>query len=263
MVERCFQALVLNGVNSLIFAKMKLKQGAVVRRPLASALTAERSGNSSCRAKAIFLILLLLSSGLSALTASAIQSYEFDHGFFQLDFLPLTQPSGPNGGGAFFSGVVVQGGITSDSYAPTSAEGETLSSLQQIPITGSGVNYFYAREGNTYTVFPENILENGGSPLSLVAFAPLISVWLDSERRISRFRIYVEILDLLRKGPMSPYEISFHLGLNSKRTREYIEFLADKKFLDCSDQDGRFVCTITTLGAILVENLKIILNESE
>ena len=38
---------------------------------------------------------------------------------------------------------------------------------------------------------------------------------------------------------MSPYEISFHLGLNSKRTREYIEFLGDKKFLDCSDQEGR------------------------
>jgi predicted transcriptional regulator len=241
---------------------MKLKKGAVVRRPLASALTAERGGNSSIRAKAIFLILLVL-SGLSAPTASAIQSYEFDHGFFQLNFLPVTQPSGPNGGGAFFSGVVVQGAITSDSYSSTSAEGEILSSLPQIPFTGSGVNYFYAREGNTYTVFPENVLENGGSPLSLVAFAPLLSIWLDSERRRSRFRIYVEILDLLKKGPMTPYEVSFHLRLNSKRTKEYIEFLADKKFLDCSDQEGRLLCAITTPGATFVDNLRTILDENE
>jgi predicted transcriptional regulator len=262
MVERCFLALVLNGVNCLIFAKMKLKQGAVVRRPLASALPAEKNGNSSSRAKAIFLILLLLSLGLSAPIGSAIQSYEFDHGFFQFNFLPVTQPSGPNDGGAFFSGVFVQGGITSDSYSPTSAEGETLSSLSQIPFIGSGVNYFYAREGNTYTVFPENILENGGSPLSLVAFAPLLSVWLDSERRRSRFRIYVEILDLLKKGPITPYEISFQLRLNSKRTKEYIEFLADKRFLDCSDQEGRLLCAITTSGATFVDNLRTILDEN-
>jgi len=156
----------------------------------------------------------------------------------------------------------VQGGITSDSYSTTSAEGETPSSLPQIPFTGSGVNYFYAREGNTYAVFPESILENGGSPLSLVTFAPLVSVWLDSERRRSRFRIYVEILDLLKKGPMTPYEVSFHLRLNSKRTREYIEFLADKKFLDCSDEEGKLLCSITMPGATFVDNLRMILDEN-
>jgi predicted transcriptional regulator len=249
-------------VNSLIFAEIKLKQGAVVWVPLAQALTAEKNVNSSSRAKAMFLILLLLSSGLSAPTASAIQRYEFDHGFSQLSFLPATQP-GPNGGGAFFSGVVVQGGITGDSYSPTSAEGETLSSLPQIPFTGSGLDYFYAREGNTYTIFPENMLENGGSPLSLVVFGPLLSVWLDSERRRSRFRIYVEILDLLKKGPMTPYEVSFHLRLNSKRTREYIEFLAEKSFLECSDQEGRSICTITSPGATFVQNMRMILGERE
>jgi predicted transcriptional regulator len=242
---------------------MKLEQGAVVRGPLSPALATERSGNSSSRAKAIFLILLLLSSGLSAPTASAIQSYEFDHGFFQLNFLPAIQPSGPNGGGAFFSGVVVQGGIVSDSYSPTSAEGETLGSLPQFPFSGSGVDYFYAREGNTYAFFPENILENGGSSLSLVVFGPLLAVWLDSERRRSRFRIYVEILDLLKKGPMTPYEVSFHLRLNSKRTIEYIKFLAEKNFLECSDQQGRFICTITSPGATFVQNMRLILGESE
>lgn len=261
MVECWVEPKVVNGVNSLIFAKLKLEQVAVDIVSLASALTAERSWNSS-RAKAIFLIFLLLSSGLSAPTASAIQSYEIDHGFFQLNFLPVTQPSGPNGGGAFFSRVVVLGGI-GESYSTTSAEGESLSSLPQIPFTGSGVNYFYAREGNTYTVFPENILENGGSPLSLVVFGPLLTVWLDSERRRSRFRIYVEILDLLKKGPMTPFEVSFHLRLNSKRTREYIEFLAEKNFLECSNQEGKFICTITSPGATFVQNMRMILGESE
>ena len=157
----------------------------------------------------------------------------------------------------------MQGGITGDSYSPTSAEGESLSSLPQTLFTGSGVNYFYAREGNTYTVIPENILENGGNPLSLVAFGPLLTVWLDSERRRSRFRIYVEILDLLKKGPMTPYELSFRLRLNSKRTREYIEFLAEKNFLECSDQKGRFICTITSTGATFVRNITMILGEGE
>jgi predicted transcriptional regulator len=62
---------------------------------------------------------------------------------------------------------------------------------------------------------------------------------------------------------MTPYEVSFHLRLNSKRTNEYIEFLAEKKFLDCTDQEGKLVCTITTLGATFVENLKTILDQSE
>jgi predicted transcriptional regulator len=222
---------------------------------LASALVLES------RAKAVFLILLLFSSGLSAPAASALQRYQLGHDFSQLNS-PIMQPSPLNGRGPFFFSYVV-GSPSSGGNFPTSAEGQIPSLLSQIPVTGSGVDYIYVRQGNVYNIFPENILENGGSPYSLVPFGPLLSVWLDSERRRSRFRIYVEILDLLRKGPMSPYEISFHLGLNSKRTREYIEFLADKKFLDCSDQEGRFLCTITTPGAIFVENLKMILNESE
>lgn len=222
---------------------------------MASALVA-----GSSRAKVVFLILLLFSSGLSAPTASALQRYQLGHDFSQLNF-PVMQPSSLNSRGSFFfSNAEVS--PSSGSNSPTSAEGQTPT-FSQIPVTGSGADYIYERQGNIYNVFPESILENGGSPFTLVAFGPLLSVWLDSERRRSRFRIYVEILDLLRKGPMSPYEISFHLGLNSKRTREYIEFLADKKFLDCSGQDGRFVCTITVPGAILVENLKMILNESE
>ncbi|MGI0092445.1 MAG: winged helix-turn-helix domain-containing protein [Nitrososphaerales archaeon] len=92
---------------------------------------------------------------------------------------------------------------------------------------------------------------------------PLLFVWLDSERRRSRFRIYVEILDLLKKRPMTPYEISFHLRLNSKRTKDYVEFLAEKKFLDCSDRGARLVCSITSSVATFVENMRMTLVESQ
>ncbi len=214
---------------------------------------------SSSRAKAIFLILLLLSSGLSFPTASAIQRYEFSHDFFQPN-LAMTQPSGPNSGGgaSFFSNVPVSS-IAGVGYSSTSAQVETPGSLPLIPVTGSGADYFYARQGNVYNVFPERILENGGSPYALVAVGPLLSVWFDTEKRRSRFRIYVEILDLLRMGPMTPYEVSFHLRLNSKRTREYIELLLKRGFLEYSEQDGKAICAITEVGKSLAENIRAIL----
>jgi predicted transcriptional regulator len=224
-------------------------------------MASARVTQNSSSAKAVFLILLLLSAGLSAPTASALQRSQLGGDFSQLN-LPVPQTtSNPNAGAFFFSyfGASTNGGV----YSPTSSEGETPNSLPQIPVLGSSGDYFYIRQGNDYNFFPENVLENGGSPYALVAFGPLLSVWLDSERRRSRFRIYVEILDLLRKGPMTPYEVSFHLRLNSKRTNEYIEFLAEKKFLDCIDQEGKLVCTITTPGATFVENLKTILDQSE
>jgi len=194
------------------------------------------------RAKAFFLMSLLLASGLSAATASSIQSFEFSQNFFQLNF-PASLPPRPNGGGTFFINYIVNTPLTSPS--------------------GSSADYIFARQGNAYNVFPVNILENGGNPYSIAVFGPLLSVWLDSERRRSRFRIYVEILDLLRKGPITPYEVSFHLRLNSKRTRDYIEFLAEKNFLECSDRDGKMICSITAPGATFVENMRMILYKNE
>ncbi|HKW04573.1 MAG TPA: winged helix-turn-helix domain-containing protein [Nitrososphaerales archaeon] len=201
------------------------------------------------RAKAFFLILLLLASGLSAPTASSFQRLEFSQNFFQLNS-PVTFPSGSSGGGTFFFNIGV------------STVGDTVNT-PSFSTTGSSANYIYVRQGNVYNVFPESILENGSGTYGVIVFSPLLSVWLDSERRRSRFRIYVEILDLLRKGPMTPYEVSFHLRLNSKRTRDFMAFLAEKKFLQFSDQEGRLLCTITPPGAIFVENLRAILDQSE
>lgn len=202
----------------------------------------------SSGAKAVFLILLLLSAALSAPTASFLQRYQ------------LGAPTSNSSGGVFFVRYV-ETSASSGSSSLRSADGEASNPVPQIPVTGSAGDYFYSRQGNVYNVYPENVLENGSNPYSLVVFGPLLSVWLDSERRRSRFRIYVEILDLLAKGPMTPYEVSFHLRLNSKRTNDYIEFLAGKKFLNYTDQEGKLVCTITTPGATFVENLRKILDQ--
>lgn len=242
-------------MNSLISTKSKRKGN--WKLPLPSDFAPRKSE----KAKAIFLILLLLSSGISAPAATAIQRNQFNNALIQFNFSPQAQSSRPDVGFFFFSSFGGQGGTTGDPL--TSAVGQTLSTLSQIPSTTSGVNYFYYRQGNAYYVFPENNIENGGNPVSLVLFGPLLTVWLDSEKRRSRFRIYVEILDLLKKGPMTPYEVSFHLRLNSKRTREFMEFLEEKDLLQCSDQDGRLICRITPSGGIFVQNVSMILGESE
>jgi len=216
--------------------------------------------------------MLLLSIGLTLPASSAAQRYGFDREYSQLS-LPGLQSFGPqsttsDGGGFFFSYVYGSGeNIVSNPHAFFSSidiQTEEGQSFPLFAVSSSVTDYFYVRQGNVYYIFPQqDTFENGAdSPSAFFAFAPLLFVWLDSERRRSRFRIYVEILDLLKKGPMTPYEVSFHLRLNSKRTREFVEFLAEKKFLDCSEQEGKLVCSITESGFVLVENLRIILEEN-
>jgi len=122
-------------------------------------------------------------------------------------------------------------------------------------------NYFFIRDVSALIIFPQTVLENGSSSSPSVPFAPLLLVWLDSERRRSRFRIYVEILEALRRGPMTPYEVSFYLRLNSKRTREYVEFLIKKGFLESTTIDGKTVCTVTESGKVLADSMKTILDK--
>jgi predicted transcriptional regulator len=118
-----------------------------------------------------------------------------------------------------------------------------------------------AENGQTLVVIislSQNVESNRVSPLPFL-FAPLLQVWLDSERRRSRFRIYVEILDLLKGGPMTPYEVAFHLRLNRKKAREYLEFLKINSFLEFMECEGRVTYNITPVGKTFVENLKSVL----
>ena len=160
---------------------------------MASALVA-----GSNRAKVVFLILLLFSSGLSAPTASPLQRYQLGHDFSQLNF-PVVQPSALNGHGSFFFSSV-EGSPISGSNFPTSAEGQIPSLFFQIPVTGSGADYIYERQGNVYNVFPESILVNGGRPIPLSQFGPLLSVWLDSERRNRDFEFMLRFWIFSERG---------------------------------------------------------------
>jgi predicted transcriptional regulator len=217
------------------------------------------------RAKVVCLIVLLLSAGLTAPVGGAIQHSEFGREVAQL-YLPRSLGSGTQtgggGGGSFFFSFV--GGDQGDGNSLVPPQ-DQKSSQTLAPLGAVDDDYYFIREGDGYFVFLQSTSENGGggSPVAVTVFTPLFSAWLDSERRRSRFRIYVEILDILRRGPMTPYELSFHLRLNSKRTRDYVEFLAKKQFLDCSEQDGKIFCTITQSGKTLVENMRMILESDK
>ena len=120
---------------------------------------------------------------------------------------------------------------------------------------GSAGDDIFVRQAGVYIIFPSSTLESS-RPSPFFAFTPLLLTWLESEKRRSRFRIYVEILDVLKQGPMTPYEVSFYLRLNSKRTRNYIEFLIRKEFLERTEQGERSVYEITPAGKTFLENLK-------
>jgi predicted transcriptional regulator len=116
------------------------------------------------------------------------------------------------------------------------------------------------QNGEVLFTFRQNIESDRLAPAPLL-FAPLLQVWLDSNKRRSRLRIYVEILDILKEGAMTPYEISFRLRLNQKRTREYLEFLQKNSFVDCGEkEDGKRVFEITENGKAFVENLRSVLD---
>jgi predicted transcriptional regulator len=67
--------------------------------------------------------------------------------------------------------------------------------------------------------------------------------------------------DILKEGAMTPYEISFRLRLNQKRTKEYLEFLQKNSLVDCEEkEDGKRVCEIAENGKVFFENLRSVLD---
>ena len=73
-------------------------------------------------------------------------------------------------------------------------------------------------------------------------------LWLDASKRRSRSQIYIEIVELLTRGPMTPFEIAFYARLNHKRTKAYLEFLKSSGYLEVVDEDGRTMYILTPGG---------------
>jgi predicted transcriptional regulator len=112
------------------------------------------------------------------------------------------------------------------------------------------------------TVRPQADATNGSSPSLLPEPSSLLAVvpnlWTDHSRKRSRFQVYVEILELLKRGPLTPFELAFHARLNHKRTKEYIKFLERAGYLELINEDGRTICVLSASGGSLVQRLRAI-----
>ena len=58
---------------------------------------------------------------------------------------------------------------------------------------------------------------------------------------------------------MTPFEISFHLRLNTKRTKGYLKLLTEKELLECSAQGDKNVYVLTAKGLAFAEKMKLAL----
>lgn len=98
--------------------------------------------------------------------------------------------------------------------------------------------------------------DESSGPAVFMQSSSLLPVWLDEAKRRSRFRIFVEILEVLKGGPMTPFEIAFKLRLNSKRTKAYLEHLAEKELLERSLHEDTAVYCLTPRGWDFSENMR-------
>ena len=124
-----------------------------------------------------------------------------------------------------------------------SSSGPESSVSQQTPQSQSS-----ASVGRSLSLAPESS--------SLLAVFP--NLWTDHSRKRSRFQVYVEILELLKRGPLTPFELAFYARLNHKRTKEYIKFLERVGYVEITDEDGRTICVLSASGGSLVERLRLI-----
>jgi predicted transcriptional regulator len=89
---------------------------------------------------------------------------------------------------------------------------------------------------------------------SVTAAVP--KVWWDFFQRRSKFEIYVEILELMKRGPMTPFEVAFYARLNHQRTKEYTGFLAQNGYLHAVNEDGKTLYALTKDGLGFLERVE-------
>jgi len=195
---------------------------------------------SACEVKATLLGLLLITSGSLAVGWGS-------------PWNGLSPLGGIQAGQTF---VLTTSGQIPGPYPVTGAAQTPLASLlTTLPVQSpTGQDFVFAREGGSYAIFPASSDEPTHS--SLLVQIP--QVWYDSHRKRSRFRTHVEILELLRRGPLSAFEVAFQLRLNSKRTREYLEFLELQQLVGRGMED-KALFAITPDGMALIERARALL----
>ena len=169
-------------------------------------------------------------------------------------------------------------GITTESYSITAqADGNAGIMMKMNGISGGPVSVttesgmvsssqvFFAvsPSGQAVVVTGINSIYSGSMSQSYSSTVSLTSItsaipglWLDSSKRRSRSQIYVEILELMKRGPMTPFEIAFYARLNHKRTKDYAEFLKRSGYLETVVEDGRMTYVLTKNGIVFLDGVK-------
>jgi predicted transcriptional regulator len=191
----------------------------------------KQTGTGASRMAAVLLVLLIGTSGSASLLSNVGEFNPFGSLFSILDsVLPHVSVSVS---GTPHDGVTTELSQTLPNPAPASSQ--TASEVQtetpagpSLPITG----------------------------LSTPIVTIIPSWWAGQSRKRSRFEVYVEILELLKRGPLTPFEVAFYARLNHKRTKEYIGFLEQSGYVTIVNEDGRIVCVLSASGANVVERAR-------
>lgn len=172
--------------------------------------------------------------------------------------------TGPEGPGAF---VVSSAGMKETFTAAGSPGGPGIlvtgfaGSPGFFPGTGQSAGMAGQQAGTGQNLVTSTVVtgvELYGSEFEMTATNMVPRLWLDSPRRRPRSQIYIEVLELLTQGSMTPFEISFHARLNHKRTKEYLEFLRAGGFLESSMEDGHLRFAVTQGGRAFVEKARML-----
>ena len=104
------------------------------------------------------------------------------------------------------------------------------------------------------------VLSTSSTFVSLAAIVP--GIWDESSKKRSRPQIYVEILELLKRGPMTPFEIAFYARLNHRRCKEYVRLLEREGYLQHTEEDGRTLFGLTENGKEIIEKVRSIIEKN-
>ena len=126
---------------------------------------------------------------------------------------------------------------------------------------GSGVPAPWTSNGAMLRagIMGETMLVPSSASTTSSVTAAIPKVWWDFFQRRSKFEIYVEILELMKRGPMTPFEVAFYARLNHKRTKEYTEFLAKAGYLQAVSEDGRALYALTKDGLGFLDRVQSLL----
>lgn len=210
------------------------------------------------RPKVLAVSLLLITSGLASTWVLGVTSPGLTPGG-----VPFKMQTAPDqAGGRYFFDQSIPNGVdptwifTATISNEKSAQLPASSGGGGAPQIGPGEDVYYVRESGG-NVFMSQLRSTSEVALpTQPLLAQILEVWNDPSRKRSRFRIYVEILELLKERPRTPFEVAFSLRLNVKRTRRYLEFLVDRGVLERVEEDSKVMFRLNPEGIAILDGAR-------